>query len=769
MSVFAQTRKYFRAGMACKRLCDTRIVDTADRIVSLAAVEAAREQIRDTIHRTPMLSSATAARLIEEAGGPRLAGGRLQVKAEHLQKTGSFKTRGMVNRILTLTDAERARGVITVSAGNAARRARGRPGGRRAGDGDHAEGAVRSKLDACRDYGAEVVVHGSHVGEMFAEQERLSAERGLTFMHPFDDPELIAGHGSAGLEILEDLPDVDVVVVVPVGGGGLISGDRDRGPRRSGRRRGSTAIEPERRERDASRARLRRAASGSSRSRRRRPDGRRSPAPGRSPLCQRYLDDVIVLIDDATILARAALRDRADEAGPRAGRCAPRSPRSSSAGSRSATARRSACVASGGNVEVSRIGRAALEAASATPRLPRRRRLDGDGAEPTMDQRPRPDTPPVTAPRPIADAGDRTRHLSPRRLELQAICRPPASSHRRPQRCSRPRRHRLRRPSRPAGCRAPGRRPCAPASPRRRHRPRASAETVSSGALDLALRRRRSRVRCVSIPRIGIDALPLAGSRAVIISWHLLALKSREPRRYLKQRRSKLSLPGGAVSRAVGAAAAALFGLATFLAVHRADRRSRVEAQIIGEPPSLGGAASGRTTGLRRRPPPVARAVFWKRRRGRVPRVGDHQSAAVTYATARGRRPARPGRDGGWPRVVEIAASEASRRCRSGSYQAGIISAAASGHRVEAIRQALRRQDPPAPAGASRYVVAAGRDRPRAYIEVFALGAGLDLVLRFADAAGLGVDGTVPARHTARVSMLWSILACVVAVELARS
>src|SRR5690242_3192654 len=199
-------------------------MDTADRIVSLAAVEAARERIAGRVHRTPMLSSATAARLIAEAGGPRLAGDRLHVKGEHFQKTGSFKARGMVNRIVTLTDAQRQAGVITVSAGNAAQacawaaRDVGVPA-----TVIMPEGAVRSKLDACRDSGADVVVHGSHVGQRFAEQERRSAERGLTFMHPFDDPELIAGHGSLGLELIEDLPDVDVVVV-PIGGGGLISG-----------------------------------------------------------------------------------------------------------------------------------------------------------------------------------------------------------------------------------------------------------------------------------------------------------------------------------------------------------------------------------------------------------------------------------------------------------------------------------------------------------------------------------------------------------------
>ena len=83
--------------------------------------------------------------------------------------------------------------------------------------------AVRSKVEACLGYGARVVLHGAHVGETFAEMGRIRDEEGLTFVHPFDDPAVIAGNGSAGLELLEDVPDVDVVVV-GVGGGGLISG-----------------------------------------------------------------------------------------------------------------------------------------------------------------------------------------------------------------------------------------------------------------------------------------------------------------------------------------------------------------------------------------------------------------------------------------------------------------------------------------------------------------------------------------------------------------
>jgi threonine dehydratase len=362
MSLLAQTRKYFRGDGSREGLCDTQSVDTADRIVSLAAIHAARERIAGVVHRTPMLASSTAARMIEEGSGLRLAGGTLHVKAEHLQKTGSFKARGMSNRILTLGDAERRAGVITVSAGNAAQacawaaRAAGVPA-----TVIMPEGAVRSKLDACLGYGAEVIVHGSHVGEMFAEQERLSAERGLTFVHPFDDPELIAGHGSAGLEIVEDLPDVDVVVV-PIGGGGLISGvatavkETRPGARVYG-------VEPT----GANAMRLALDAGAPVRIEPRTvADGLTAPFAGEWTLAaaRRYLDDVIV-IDDATILtglrfAMERMKQVLEPAGAAAlaavlfGRI------------RIRDGETVCVVASGGNVDVGRIGEL-LEAAAPLP------------------------------------------------------------------------------------------------------------------------------------------------------------------------------------------------------------------------------------------------------------------------------------------------------------------------------------------------------------------------------------------------------------------
>jgi threonine dehydratase len=196
----------------------------SDHVVPLARILAAREVVSPRVHRTPILSSATAARFVEAASGVQLAGGRVHVKAEHLQKTGSFKPRGMTAKVAALSPEQQRAGIITLSAGNA---------GQAYAWAGHDAGvptvvvmpaeAVRSKVEACLGYGAEVVLYGAHVGETFARMETIRDERGLTFAHPFDDPDVIAGHGSVGLEILEDLPDVDVVVV-GIGGGGLISG-----------------------------------------------------------------------------------------------------------------------------------------------------------------------------------------------------------------------------------------------------------------------------------------------------------------------------------------------------------------------------------------------------------------------------------------------------------------------------------------------------------------------------------------------------------------
>ncbi len=195
-----------------------------ERDIPLERIERARAALAGTIRRTPVLSSSTAAALLRAATGVRLGAGMLFVKAEHLQTTGSFKVRATRTKVGALDDGRRAAGIITLSAGNAAQAYAW--AARDAGV--HATvvmpaAAVRSKVDACLGYGAEVVLHGEHVGETWQRVQELAVERGLTICHPFDDPDVIAGNGSLGLELLDDLPDVDVVVV-PVGGGGLIAG-----------------------------------------------------------------------------------------------------------------------------------------------------------------------------------------------------------------------------------------------------------------------------------------------------------------------------------------------------------------------------------------------------------------------------------------------------------------------------------------------------------------------------------------------------------------
>jgi threonine dehydratase len=200
------------------------IVAHPELLIEPERIATARERIAGKVHRTPMLASETAARVVRSATGANPADGTVYLKAEHLQKTGSYKPRGMVNKVATLTAEERARGIITISAGNAAQAYAfaGRA------EGVHVTvvmpaAANPMKAAACRDYGAEVILVGQNFDESWAAMEDIAAAHNLVFCHPFDDPEVIAGHASVATEILEDVPDVDLVVV-GIGGGGLISG-----------------------------------------------------------------------------------------------------------------------------------------------------------------------------------------------------------------------------------------------------------------------------------------------------------------------------------------------------------------------------------------------------------------------------------------------------------------------------------------------------------------------------------------------------------------
>lgn len=183
--------------------------------LTIADVVAARDRLRDSIYYSPcphsqMLSA--------------LTGQQVYLKLENLQMTGSFKERGALNRIAMLTPEQASRGVIAASAGNHAQ-----------GVAYHAtKRGIRAlivmpqttplvKVTATREFGAEVLLHGANYDEAFAEAMRLCAEQGLTFIHPFDDMHVMAGQGTIGLELLEQVPELEAIVV-PIGGGGLIAG-----------------------------------------------------------------------------------------------------------------------------------------------------------------------------------------------------------------------------------------------------------------------------------------------------------------------------------------------------------------------------------------------------------------------------------------------------------------------------------------------------------------------------------------------------------------
>jgi threonine dehydratase len=191
------------------------VTATTQLPVTLDDVQAARKILDGVIAKTPIEQSRALGRMV---------GSDVFFKCENLQRAGSFKVRGAYVRMAGLTDEEKARGVVAASAGN------------------HAQGVAVAaarlgikarifmplgvalpKLAATRGHGAEVVLHGHNVDEALAEAERYAEETGAVFVHPFDSPDIIAGQGTLGLEILEQVPNVDTIVM-GVGGGGLLAG-----------------------------------------------------------------------------------------------------------------------------------------------------------------------------------------------------------------------------------------------------------------------------------------------------------------------------------------------------------------------------------------------------------------------------------------------------------------------------------------------------------------------------------------------------------------
>ena len=207
-------------GLSCFRYgeCHLNQMDACDDeelMLTLKDIEAARQTIGSAIGLTPCQHSSFLS---------RLTGVQVYLKLENLQNTGSFKIRGALNKLNTLSPEERRGGVIAASAGNHAQ------GVARAALqlGIHAtilmpEATPITKVEATKVAGAEVILQGETFDDAMSVARSLAAERGLTMIHPFDDPAVIAGQGTIGLEMLQQLPELGAVVV-PVGGGGLISG-----------------------------------------------------------------------------------------------------------------------------------------------------------------------------------------------------------------------------------------------------------------------------------------------------------------------------------------------------------------------------------------------------------------------------------------------------------------------------------------------------------------------------------------------------------------
>ncbi len=183
--------------------------------LTLDDFRAARERIARHIHHTPLLGS----RQLSE-----LSGHEIRLKAEMFQRVGSYKIRGPLNKLALMSPEDKQRGVVCSSAGNHAQ-------GVALAASIHgvravvcmAENATPAKVAATRAYGAEVVLHGRIWDEANEKARELVRTEGLTYLSPFDDPVLIAGQGTLGLEVISDWPEVDAIIV-PIGGGGLISG-----------------------------------------------------------------------------------------------------------------------------------------------------------------------------------------------------------------------------------------------------------------------------------------------------------------------------------------------------------------------------------------------------------------------------------------------------------------------------------------------------------------------------------------------------------------
>ena len=320
------------------------LAPTAAVDLRLEAVREAAVRLEGSVHRTPCWESRTFS---------ELCGGKVWLKYENLQRTGSYKLRGALNRILTLPEDARKRGVIAASAGN------------------HGQGvavaaqlsgvqativmpsqAPLAKVSATRGYGARVILHGEVFDEAHAEALRIAEREGLTYVHPFDDPAVMAGQGTVALEILETAPEVDTLVV-PIGGGGLIAG---MAVAAKATRPNIRVIGVQAKGANATHLAFHDRYDGPLESPQTIADGLLTRAPGQHtlPLIRRYVDDVVTVSDESIAETVVLLMERAKTVAEPAGAVALAALLS---GAVAAQRHASCAVLSGGNVDPNMMDR----------------------------------------------------------------------------------------------------------------------------------------------------------------------------------------------------------------------------------------------------------------------------------------------------------------------------------------------------------------------------------------------------------------------------
>lgn len=319
----------------------------ANYLIHLSDIKKAEGRIREQIHRTELITSETL---------DSMTGTSLFLKPENFQKTGAFKIRGALNAVLTLEVEKGQRGIITASSGNHGQAVAlaGTISGYPATV-IMPENASPAKIDAVRGYGAEVVFCGTSSKERIDMAEDLCRKKGLTFIHPFNDPLVMAGQGTIGLEILRDLPDVDNVMV-PIGGGGLISGIataiRETDPDIR-----ITGVEPEQSNsmylsiQAGERRQLDNIVSIA--------DGLKTSIPGSNtfPVVQKYVDDIILVSEEDIRRAVLILLERCKILVEPSGAVAVAALLS---GKLSVKGSKNVCVLSGGNFSLPELGRSIL-------------------------------------------------------------------------------------------------------------------------------------------------------------------------------------------------------------------------------------------------------------------------------------------------------------------------------------------------------------------------------------------------------------------------